>query len=184
MLDLRYISPYLDMDSTQVLATAPVFTLLLLIIVIHVCTILRTLTSPNFNMFRVSCHALSQSHLHLLAVFLCFILFDHFVDLRNASWQNNLFIFTPCLQFHSHPDHWDQTKTSICRSLESRPSLMQEHLFETTTRCLFVQSFQLLPSRNILRLPLPYRHQHTPWPVDVTELLHRFCCLKPIWLSL
>ena len=51
----------------------------------------------------------------------------------------------------------------------------------TTSRCLSVQPFQLLPSRNIWRhisltWPFHQRNQHTQWPVDVTELFLWFCC--------
>ena len=68
-----------------------------------------------------------------------------------------------------------------------RPILVQElfilvpRLFGTTSRCLSVQPFQLLPLRNIWRhisftWPFPHRYRHSPWPVDVTELFARFCC--------
>ena len=54
------------------------------------------------------------------------------------------------------------------------------HLFGTACRCLSVQPFRLLPSRNVSRhislmWPFPHRHQHARWPVNVTELLHRIC---------
>ena len=62
-------------------------------------------------------------------------------------------------------------------------------LFGTTCRCLSIQPFQLLPSRNIWRhmsltWPFPHRHLHARWPVDVTELFLRFCCWTLIRLSL
>ena len=52
-------------------------------------------------------------------------------------------------------------------------------LFETVCRCLFVQPFQLLPSRNISRhisltWSFPLRHGHTWRPVDAKELFYRF----------
>ena len=58
-------------------------------------------------------------------------------------------------------------------------------LFGTTSRCLSVQPFQLLPSRNISRhisltRPFSHRHRHARWPIDVTKLLHRFWCWTPI----
>ena len=43
-------------------------------------------------------------------------------------------------------------------------------------------------TRNIWRhisliWPFPHRYRHSPWPVDVMELFHRFCCWTLIWLS-
>ena len=104
------------------------------------------------------------------------------------------FIFSPCLSHHSHPVHLDQTKELVCRSLGSRSTQVQEVstlvplLFGSTSRCLSVQPFRLLPSRNIWRhisstWTFPHRHQHARWPVDVSELFHRFYCWAPIWLS-
>ena len=54
-------------------------------------------------------------------------------------------------------------------------------------RCLSVQPVQLLPSRNIWRhtsliWSFPHSYRHSPWPVDVTELVPRFCCWTLIWL--
>ena len=93
-----------------------------------------------------------------------------------------------------HPVHWDQTMIIVCQSLGSRPILVLElftlvhRLFGTTSSCLFVQSVQLLPLRNIWRhisliWPFPHRYRHSPWPVDVTELFPRLCCWTLIWLS-
>ena len=87
-----------------------------------------------------------------------------------------------------------QTKELVWRSLGSRPTQVEEHfnlvhlLVGTTSHCLSIQPFQLLLSRYIWRhisvtWPFPHRHQHTWWPIDVTELLHRFWCWTPIWLS-
>ena len=75
--------------------------------------------------------------------------------------EKSVFMFTPCL-----PSHWDQTKELVCQSLGSRPTQVQQLftlvslLFGTTCRCLSIQPFQLLPSRNIskrisLTGPLP-----------------------------
>ena len=56
---------------------------------------------------------------------------------------------------------------------------VQEHftpvplLFGTICRCLSIQPFQLLLSRNISKHISLTLHQHTRWPVDVTELLHQ-----------
>ena len=108
--------------------------------------------------------------------------------------KNSLFIFTPCLPHCFLPVHWDQTMIIVCHSLGSRPILVQElftlmlRIFGTTSRCLSVKPFQLLPLRNIWRYisltwPFPHRYCHSPWPVDVTELFPRFCCWTLIWLS-
>ena len=50
-----------------------------------------------------------------------------------------------------------------------------------------MQPFHLLPSRNISRRIsltwlFPHRCWHARWPVDVTELLHQFCCWTLNWL--
>ena len=55
------------------------------------------------------------------------------------------------------------------------------HILGTASRCLSVQPFQLLPSRNISRhifftWPFPRRHRHARWPIDAKELFLRFCC--------
>ena len=108
--------------------------------------------------------------------------------------KNSLFIFTPCLLRHFHPVHWNETTIIVCQSLGSRPTQVQElftlvpHLFGTTSRCLSIQPFQLLPLRNIWRhisltWPFPYRHQHAWCPVDVTELFPRFCWWRLMRLS-
>ena len=86
---------------------------------------------------------------------------------------------------HFHPVHWDQIKIIVCQSLGPRPTWVQElftfvaHLFGTTCRCLSIQPFQLLPSRDIWRhtsltWPFPRRHRHAQWTVDVTELFFDF----------
>ena len=120
--------------------------------------------------------------------------------LKSICWptkpcvKNSLFIFTPCLPHHSHLVHWDQTKIIVCQSLGSRATQVQElftlvlRLFGTTSRCLSIQPFQLLPSRNIWRhisftWPFPLRHRHVWWPIDVTELFLWFCCWTLIRLS-
>ena len=108
--------------------------------------------------------------------------------------KNSLFIFIPCWLHWFLPVHWDQTKIIVCQSLGSRPILVQElftlvpRLFGTTFRCLSVQLFQLLPLGNIWRhisltWLFPHRYRHSPWSVDVTELLPRFCCWTLIWMS-
>ena len=165
-----------------------------------------TLTSHSFSVFRIDWPAWWQCLLHLLAVFHCFVPFIgcqwglEYCS-RSICWptkpcvKNSLFIFTPCLPYHFHPIHWDQTTIIVCQSLGSRPTQVQElfnlvpRLFVTTSRCLSVQPVQLLPLRNIWRhislilaFP-PHRYRHSPWPVDVTELFPRFCYWTLIWLS-
>ena len=99
-----------------------------------------------------------------------------------------------CQPRHFHPVHWDQTTIIVCQSIGSRPIQAQElftlvpHLFGTTSCCLSVKLFQLLPSRNIWRnisltWPFPHRHRHDQCPVDVTELFLRFWCWTLIRLS-
>ena len=82
----------------------------------------------------------------------------------------------------------------VYQSLGSRPIQVLDlftpvpRLFGTTSRCLSVQPFQLLPLKNIWRhisliWRFPHRYRHSPWPVDVTELFPRLCCWTLIWLS-
>ena len=40
-----------------------------------------------------------------------------------------------------------------------------------------------IPRDIILTWPFPHRHRDARWPVDVLELLHRFCCWALIWMS-
>ena len=73
-------------------------------------------------------------------------------------------------------------------STGARAFTLVPRLFETTSRCLSVQLFQLLLLRNIWRhisltWPFPHRCLHAWWPVDVTELYRRFCCWTLIRLS-
>ena len=101
------------------------------------------------------------------------------ITLRSVSWptkpfvKNSLFVFAPCLPHRLLPDHWDQTTIIFCQSLGSRPIMKQDiftlvpHLFGTTSLCLSVQPFQLLPLRNIWRYisltwPFPHRNRHAP----------------------
>ena len=86
----------------------------------------------------------------------------------------------------------DIAAIEICL-IDWRPTQVQElftlvpHIFGTTSHFLSVQPLQLLPSTNISRhmsltWPFSLRHQHTCWPVDATELFHRFCYWTPIHL--
>ena len=65
--------------------------------------------------------------------------------------ENQSVYFNPCLPHRFLAVHWDQTMIKVCQSLGSRPILVLEHftlvphLFGTTSRCLSVQPFQLLP---------------------------------------
>ena len=79
------------------------------------------------------------------------------------------------------------TKVLFCQALGPRPAQAQELFtvvlcfFGTTSRCLSVQPFRLLPSRNIWRhisstWSFLHRHRHTWLPVGVTELFLQFCC--------
>ena len=193
---LRSIRHYLDLGSANCLQL--LCCLAVSIIAICVCMVSQTWTSLNFNGFRIDWPALWQSLLHLFVVFHCFVSFIGYrLNLeycsRSVCWPTRLFvtnslsIFTPCLLCSSHPVRWDQTGELVCRSPESRPIQVPEHftlvplLFGTTCHCPSVQPFQLLLSRNIWRYicltwPFPHSHQHARWPVDVTELLDRFCC--------
>ena len=56
--DLWRIHCFLDLDSAKFLIT-----------VIQFCLVMQTLTSPNFNVFRINWLMLQRSHQHLLAVF-------------------------------------------------------------------------------------------------------------------
>ena len=203
MRDLRHIRHHLDLDSAKLLATALVSShldycnsLLYGIADIDLTRLQRiqnqlarlVTKSPSFNRSLPLLRSLQWLPVKLEYC------------LRSICWpskpcmKNSLFIFTPCLPHRFLPVHWDQTMIIICQSLGSRPILVQEpftllpHLFGTTSHCLSVQPFQLLPLRNIWRhisltWPFPHRYHHSPWSVDVTELFPRFCCWTLIWLS-
>ena len=90
--------------------------------------------------------------------------------------------------------HWDQIKESLCRCLESRPMLGKDHLplvpllFGTACYYQSAHPLQFPPSGNVSRhifltWSFPHRHRHARWPVDVVELLHKFCCWSLIWMS-
>ena len=166
--------------------------------------VLRILTSLNFNVFRIKWPAWWRSLLHLFSVpLLCSL---HWLPARfRILLKISLFSYkTLCEEqpFYLHSmvaaslpsHHWDQTKVLVCRSLGSRPTQTQELFtlvprpFRTTSCCLSMQPFQLLPSRNIWRhtsltWPFSHRHRHAWWPVDVTEPFRRVCCRPLIWLS-
>ena len=174
-------------------------------IAIHFSMVQPTLTSLGFSVFRIDWPAWWQSLLLLLAVFHCCVPFIGCqlglkYCYRSICWpakpcmKNSLLIFTPCLLHHFHPIHCHHITIIVCQSLGSRPTQVQElftlvpHLFGTTSRCLSVQPFQLLPLRNFwghisFSWPFPHRYRHAQCPVDVTELSHRFCCWTLIPLS-
>ena len=109
------------------------------------------------------------------------------ITMFHRGWPTKPFMKNSLSICTSNPVHWDETKELVCQSLGSGPAQAQElftlvtHLFGTTSNCLSVQPFQLLPASNIsLTWPFPHRHQHTWWPVDVTKLCHIFGCC---WLS-
>ena len=81
----------------------------------------------------------------------------------------HLFLFTPCLPHLFHHVHLDQTEESPCRSLGSRPMLVQGHiglLFETAFHYLSIHPPQLLllvvdiSKLILLTWPYPGRHWH------------------------
>ena len=199
--DLQRIRRHLDLDSAKLLATAPVTSHL------DYCnSLLYGITDTDLPNLRRVQNLLARlvtrpspfTHSVPLLRSLYWLNLEYWW--RSFCWsikcfmQNRLFIVTPYLPRHSHPVHWYQTKELVCRSLVSRPTQMQELfmrvlcLFGTTSFCLSVQPFQLLPSKNIWRhisltCPFPHRHRHARWPVDVYELLYRFCCWTVIGLS-
>ena len=176
------------------------------IIAIHLCMVSRTLTSPNFNVFWIDWPAWWQSHLHLLVVFHCFVPFVGCQEnLEYCSRFRMLLKFSFLIYKTRHekqpvylhsvlatslPSRSPRSnKESVCRFLGWRLTQVQElfalvpHLFGLSCRCLSAQPSQLLPSRNISRhISLSWPFPHRQWHVDVTELLHQFCCWTPIQL--
>ena len=88
----------------------------------------------------------------------------------------------------------------VCWSLGSRSTLAQEVFtlmlcaFGTTSHCLVIEPFLLLPSRNIWRhisltWSFSHRHLYARWAADIMELFFRCYCwtltplLRPwVWL--
>ena len=153
--------------------------LVVLLIAIHFCMVLWTLTSSNFNRLAriVTKSPPITRSVHRFVPFISYLWNLLEPCSRSVCWptkpfmKDSLFIFTPCLSNHSYPIHWDRTKVLVCWSPGSRPTLAQElftlvlYLFGTTSHCLSVQLFQLLPSRIIWRYmsltwPFPLRHQY------------------------
>ena len=76
---MRRIHHYLDLDSAKLLATGRVPSHL--DYCNSLCMVVRTLISPNFNVFRIDWPAWWQSYLHLLSAFHCFVLL-HWLPVR------------------------------------------------------------------------------------------------------
>ena len=197
MRDLRRIHHHLDLDSAKLLATALVSSRL------NYCnSLLYGIADIDLTRLQRAQNQLArlvQSLLHLLTVFHCFVPFtgcqwdlEHF--LRSICWptkpcmKNSPFIFTPCLPHRFLPVHWDQTMIIVCQSLGSRPLLVLElftlvpRLFGTTSHCLSIQPFQLLPLRNI------WRHISLIWPSPpppyIPSLAMAFWCYGTVPSSL
>ena len=156
------------------------------------------------SVFRINCPAWWQSLLHLVAAFHCFVPFigcqyglEYF--LTSVCWstkpcvKNSLFVFTPCLPYHFHSVHWDQTTIIVCQSLGSTPTQVQE-LFTLVELCATLWNNRPLSVRSVISVPtfkkylnthlfdLAFPHRYR-WPVDVMELFPRFCCSTLIRLS-
>ena len=147
--DLWCIYHYLDLDTAKLLANALVSGLL------DYCnSLLYGMADTDLTkLFRIDWPTCWHSHLHLLAVFHCFIPFiscQYNLEYcsRSVCWpakhcvKSSLFIFTPCLSHHSHPVLWDQIEELRRQSLGKRPTKLQEHfthaplLFGRTCHCL------------------------------------------------
>ena len=137
----------------------------ILITKIHFCMVLPTLTSPNFDIFRINWPTWWQSHptfthsvpllrsLHWLPVRFRILFKINLLTYKTLCEKQPVHLH-PCLLHHYHPIHWDWTKVSVCQSLGSRPTQAQELFTRAQSlwnnlRCLSIQLFQLLPSRNI-----------------------------------
>ena len=170
---LQHSRCYLDLDSAKLLATARVSSRLdncnSLLYGIAV-TDLTKLQHVQNQLAR----GVAKSHLFTCSVSLFHsphwlpvnfrVLFKITLLTCKTIRENCSLIFTPCLLHHSDPVHSHQRKELVCRCIGSRPTQVQEHftlvplLFGTTCRCLSVQPFQLLPSRNI------WKHISLIWP--------------------
>ena len=74
--DLRLIRRYLDLDNyLQNYLQMPLLCLAVSIIINRFWQVLRTLTSPNFNVVRIDWPAFWRSHFHLVALFHCLLPF-------------------------------------------------------------------------------------------------------------
>ena len=174
--DLQRVRHHLDRDSAKLLATAFVSSCL------DYCNSLLYVIA-DADLTKLQCVQNRLANIVIKSP-----PFTHSAPLlRSLQWLPVKFTFHSILAT-SLPSHSRRSNKGISLSvLGSRPTQAQEHftlmplLFRTTSRCLSVQPFQLLPSRSIWRhislsWPFPHRHQHTRWPIDVMELLHRFCC--------
>ena len=75
--------------------------------------------------------------------------------------------------------------------LMQRPTFLDFQFSSSIFLCIChyqaVQPLHFPPSGNVSRhifltWPFPHRHRHARWPVDIVELLHRFCCWALIWI--
>ena len=84
--------------------------------------------------------------------------------------------------------------SSGCQSLGSRPTQAQElfyscapSLWNNLTLSVYsassVTTFKIHLKTSLWIGLCAIDTPHTRWPVDITELLHQFCCWTPIWLS-
>ena len=85
------------------------------IIAIQFCLVLQTLTSPNFNVFRLDWPVLWQSHHHSLAMFHCYVPLKFRIYFKICLLICTILYekTTSLSSFHtshSHSSHWDQTK--------------------------------------------------------------------------
>ena len=156
----------------------------------------RTLTSPNFNVFRIDSPAWWQSPPFTRSVPLIYFLHWLAVKFRilvkisllayNTIHEKQL-VFLHSMLTPSLPSRSLRSSNGISLSVprvKTNTGARAFHSLEKSCRCLSIQPFQLLPSRDTLDLG----HRHT-WchgccaGVDATELFHRFCSWTLIRLS-
>ena len=117
----------------------------------------------------------------ILSYLLMLIIVDQFVDKKSCA-KNSLFTFTPCLLHHFLPVHRSNNNNTLpVPRVKTNTGARAFHfcLFGTASRCLSIQPFRLLPSRNIcqhisLTWPFPHRHWCAQWPVDVTVKFNKY----------
>ena len=154
-----------------------------LIIVIHVCMVLVTLTSQGFKRVQNQLARLVTRSppftrsipllraLHWLPVRFRILLKINLSTYKTLHEKQTVYV--PSMLAALFPSRSLRSKMiMVCQSLGSRPILVQElftvvpRLFGTTSRCLSIQPFQLIPSRNIWRhisliWPFPHRYRHS-----------------------
>ena len=161
--DLRRISSYLHLNDAKLLANALVSS--------HLdycnsplCLVLQTLTSPNFNVFRIDLlRVVRKSPSFKRSVSLLCSLQWLPVQLRvdfkiclltymTLREKHPVYILTPCFPHHSHPGHWNQIKES--QGFFRLVTL----LFGTSARYLFAQPPQVKYPGNVSK------HISLTWP--------------------